>query len=253
MTRQIIFDTETTGLKPEEGHRVIEIGCVEMVNRKLTGNNFHYYLNPHRDIDAESIRIHGLTKEFLSRKPSFCHIVEEFLDYIKGAELIAHNARFDEGFLNHELSLVADNIGKQVKITDYATISDSLALAKKMHPGQRNSLDALCKRYSIDNAHRDLHGALLDSQLLAEVYLAMTGGQTSLDFFEESSSTRFTQNQTNTKNNIKNDQNNMDLQNNTHNLVVIKASEQELEAHHKFLELLNKSCESGNIWQAQET
>lgn len=246
MSRQIIFDTETTGLKPEEGHRVIEIGCVELVNRKLTGNNFHYYLNPHRVVDADSIRIHGLTNEFLARKPSFHHIVDEFLEYITGAELIAHNAPFDIGFLNNELKLVSDNIGKIIKITDIATVTDTLGLAKKLHPGQRNSLDALCKRYSIDNTHRELHGALLDSEILAEVYLAMTGGQTTLDFSTESSGL----DAKDADNNEQNSLNHNSLEKN--HLLVISANQQELDSHDEFLKLLDKKADAGCIWYEHE-
>jgi len=175
--RQVVLDTETTGLEPSEGHRIIEIGCVEMINRRLTGNNYHQYLNPDREIDAGAIEVHGITNEFLADKPRFNEIAKDFLDYIKGAELVIHNAAFDVGFINHELTL----IGKQLGATaDYSTVLDTLLLARQKHPGQRNSLDALCRRYDINNAHRELHGALLDSEILADVYLAMTGGQTSL-------------------------------------------------------------------------
>ncbi|GMQ89485.1 MAG: DNA polymerase III subunit epsilon [Gammaproteobacteria bacterium] len=171
--RQIVLDTETTGLEPQQGHRIIEIGCVEMVGRKLTGNNFHQYLQPDRDIDAGAIEVHGISNEFLADKPRFADIVEDFLRYIEGAELVIHNAPFDVGFLNSEFRLC--EAGKQV--TDICTVLDTLTMARKMHPGQKNNLDALCRRYEIDNTHRELHGALLDAEILAEVYLAMTGGQ----------------------------------------------------------------------------
>src|SRR5690606_3445463 len=173
--RQIILDTETTGLEPAEGHRIIEIGCVEMVSRRLTGNNFHRYLQPDREIDSAAIEVHGITNEFLADKPRFSDVVQEFLAFVKGAELIIHNAAFDVGFINHELRKVNPALGK---IEDHCTILDTLIMARKMHPGQRNSLDALCKRYEIDNSHRELHGALLDAEILGDVYLAMTGGQT---------------------------------------------------------------------------
>ena len=175
--RQIVLDTETTGLEPAEGHRIIEIGCVEMVNRRLTGNNFHRYLQPDREIDDGAIEVHGITNEFLVDKPRFKDIAQEFLDYIKGAQLVIHNAAFDVGFMDHEFRLVGPQLGKT---EDHCTVLDTLLMARKMHPGQRNSLDALCKRYEIDNSHRDLHGALLDAEILADVYLGMTGGQTNL-------------------------------------------------------------------------
>jgi len=175
--RQIIIDTETTGLEPAKGHRVIEIGCVELVNRKLTGNEFHQYINPEREVEEEAIEIHGITNEFLLDKPIFSDILSEFLEFIKGAELIAHNAKFDVGFINHEIKLVSK---KNHPLDKYVTVFDTLALARKKFPGQRNSLDAVCKRYKIDLSGRELHGALLDAQLLAEAYLRMTGGQGSL-------------------------------------------------------------------------
>ncbi len=174
--RQIILDTETTGLDPKEGHRIIEIGCVEMVGRHLTGRHFHHYLQPDRDIDAEAIAVHGITNEFLADKPHFEDIAVELMGFLHGAELIIHNAPFDIAFLNHELGMLA---GYQ-KMTDYCTVTDTLVMARQMFPGQRNSLDALCKRYEVDNGHRTLHGALLDAEILADVYLAMTGGQVSL-------------------------------------------------------------------------
>lgn len=175
--RQIVLDTETTGLEPAEGHRIIEIGCVEMVNRRLTGNNFHHYLQPDREIDDGAIEVHGITNEFLADKPRFSEVAQEFLDYIKGAQLVIHNAAFDVGFIDHEFAKLGKGIGKT---EDHCTVLDTLLLARKMHPGQRNSLDALCKRYEIDNSHRELHGALLDAEILADVYLHMTGGQTNL-------------------------------------------------------------------------
>ncbi len=179
--RQIVLDTETTGLEPQQGHRIIEIGCVEMMDRRLTGNNFHQYLQPDREIDAGAIEVHGITNEFLADKPRFGDVAQELLAYLRGAELIIHNAPFDVGFLNNELRLWAKKQGGQaLVIGDLCSVTDTLVMARKMHPGQRNSLDALCKRYGIDNAHRELHGALLDSEILADVYLGMTGGQISL-------------------------------------------------------------------------
>lgn len=175
--RQIVLDTETTGLEPSQGHRIIEIGCVELVNRRLTGNHYHQYIQPDREIDEGAIEVHGISNEFLMDKPLFADVVEDFMDFVRGAELVIHNAPFDVGFLNHELKLLKGTHGK---LETNCTVLDTLALARKMHPGQKNSLDALCKRYEVNNSHRELHGALLDAEILADVYLLMTGGQTSL-------------------------------------------------------------------------
>jgi len=175
--RQIILDTETTGLEPSEGHRIIEIGCVELVNRRITGNTFHQYIQPDREVDAGAREVHGITDEFLADKPRFADIVGEFLAFVRGAELIIHNAPFDVGFINHEFSLLKDPVGP---LSDHCTVVDTLAIARRLHPGQRNNLDALCKRYQIDNSQRELHGALLDAEILADVYVAMTGGQATL-------------------------------------------------------------------------
>ena len=174
--RQIVLDTETTGLNPRTGDRIIEVGCVEIVNRKLTGNNFHRYINPERDSDEAALAVHGLTTDFLSDKPKFAEIVEELREYVQGAEVIIHNAPFDLGFLNHEFQ----RLGLPPFTSHCSGVIDTLVQAKELHPGKRNSLDALCDRYEISNAHRKLHGALLDSELLADVYLAMTRGQNSL-------------------------------------------------------------------------
>jgi len=174
--RQIILDTETTGLEPAEGHRVIEIGCVELVDRRLTGNHFHQYLNPERDIEDGALEVHGISREFLLDKPVFAEVAEEFLAFVEGAELIIHNAPFDIGFLDSELSL----LGRDDRMGDHVRVLDTLELARDLHPGQRNSLDALCKRYEVDDSSRTLHGALLDAEILADVYLAMTGGQSDL-------------------------------------------------------------------------
>lgn len=174
--RQIVFDTETTGLDPAQGHRIIEIGCVEIVNRTVTGRNLHIYLNPDRDSDPEALAVHGLTTEFLADKPRFPEVAEQFIEFIKDAELIAHNASFDVKFFNAEL----EKVGRGPIADHCAVITDSLLHARSLFPGKRNSLDALCDRFGISNAHRTLHGALLDSQLLAEVWLAMTRGQDAL-------------------------------------------------------------------------
>ncbi|MEX2131707.1 MAG: DNA polymerase III subunit epsilon [Pseudohongiellaceae bacterium] len=185
--RQIVLDTETTGLDHVQGHRVIEIGCVELDNRRLTGKHFHRYLNPQRDSDEAALDIHGLSTEFLADKPLFSQIADELLDFIKGAELIIHNAPFDVGFLNSELTRLNRDIGSLEK---HCQVIDSLMLARQKHPGQRNSLDALCKRYEVDNSQRQLHGALLDAEILADVYLAMTGGQTRLQLGGEETAAR---------------------------------------------------------------
>ena len=171
--RQIVLDTETTGLEPEQGHRIIEIGCVELRGRRLTGKDFHHYLNPDREIDAGAIEVHGITNEMLADKPRFANLVGDLIEYLRGAELLIHNAAFDVGFLDKELEWA----GRPERIADICTVTDTLALARDMYPGQRNSLDALCKRLDVDNSSRDLHGALLDAQILADVYLMMTGGQ----------------------------------------------------------------------------
>jgi DNA polymerase-3 subunit epsilon len=174
--RQIVLDTETTGLDPRQGHRIIEIAGIELVNRRLTGRHLHKYINPERDIDAGAAAVHGITLEFLADKPKFADIADDFLDFVRGAELVIHNAPFDIGFLNAEL----DRLARVPIETICAGVRDTLRMAKEVHPGKRNSLDALCERYEIDNSHRTLHGALLDTELLAEVYLAMTRGQDSL-------------------------------------------------------------------------
>ena len=173
----IMLDTETTGLKPQEGHRIIEIGAVVVMNREITDTHYHQYINPKFDVDPEALAVHGLSNEFLADKPLFARVVDEFIAFVEGAELVIHNAAFDVGFINHELNLC----GKDFQIEDICKITDSLDFAKKKHPGAKNNLDALCRRYGISNEHRTLHGALLDSEILALVYLAMTGGQTKLN------------------------------------------------------------------------
>jgi DNA polymerase III subunit epsilon len=175
--RQVILDTETTGLEPEAGHRIIEIGCVEMLNRRKTGRTFHRYLRPGREIDRAAMQVHGITNEFLAQQPRFGDVVDELIEFLHGAELIIHNAAFDIAFLDAELKRLP---GAARQMRDLCNVVDTLPLARQLHPGQRNSLDALCKRYGIDNSHRELHGALLDAQILLDVYLAMTGGQTAL-------------------------------------------------------------------------
>ena len=174
--RQIILDTETTGLETSDGHRIIEIGCVEVKDRRPSQSHFHQYLNPERQIEDGAMEVHGISNEFLQDKPLFADVVDEFLAFVEGAELVIHNAPFDIGFLDYELSL----LGRDDRMADHCRVLDTLELARDLHPGQRNSLDALCKRYEVDNSTRNLHGALLDAEILADVYLAMTGGQVTL-------------------------------------------------------------------------
>ncbi len=179
--RQIVLDTETTGLEPRAGHRIIEIGAVEIEKRRLTGKHYHQYINPEREIDEGAQEVHGISLESLQDKPLFAGIAEEFIEFVRGAELVIHNAPFDVGFLDNELAM----LGHSVRINDICSVVDSLVLARQKHPGQKNNLDALCKRYDVDNSQRDLHGALLDAEILADVYLVMTGGQTRLSLSAE--------------------------------------------------------------------
>jgi DNA polymerase III subunit epsilon len=222
--RQVVLDTETTGINPKEGHKIIEIGCVELINRRLTHNRFHVYLNPDREIDAGAIEVHGITNEFLKDKSRFADVVDDFMDFTRGAELIIHNPPFDVGFLNHELSLLDK---KTRTVERNSTVFDTLTFARKKHPGARNSLDALCKRYGIDNSHRELHGALLDAEILADVYLLMTGGQASL--LDEGDSMGGTQQQAIVR-----------LSADRPRLKVISCAEQELEAHQQRLAKIAK-------------
>ncbi|MDH3588097.1 MAG: DNA polymerase III subunit epsilon [Gammaproteobacteria bacterium] len=180
--RQIVLDTETTGLELEDGHRVIEIGCIELVNRRHTGNTYHQYIRPEREIEAAALQVHGITAEFLSSQPAFNRIADEFLAFVADAELVIHNAEFDVSFLDYELALLEKPLGA---INDYCQVLDTLLMARRLHPGQRNSLDALCRRYGVPATGRELHGALLDARLLSEVYLSMTGGQAMLSLSED--------------------------------------------------------------------
>jgi len=233
--RQIVLDTETTGLDPTQGHRIIEIGCVELVGRRRTGNDYHKYIKPDRAIDQGAMEVHGITNEFLEDKPYFDDIAEEFFSYIKGAELIIHNAPFDVGFIDHEFAKVSMS-----KIDGHCSVIDTLVMARKMHPGQRNSLDALCGRYAIDNSSRQLHGALLDAEILADVYLAMTGGQVSmlLNGMQEFSA-------------LSNEEIRR-IDGNRPPLPVISATEDEKLAHSQRLDFIEK--ESGRcIWREWET
>jgi DNA polymerase-3 subunit epsilon len=232
--RQVVLDTETTGLEVEQQHRIIEIGCVELVNRRLTGRSFHRYLNPERDIDEGALEVHGLSREQLAKEARFADIHAEFLEFVRDAELIIHNAPFDVAFLNAELA----RIGAAPAITEVCKILDTLPLARQMHPGQRNSLDALCKRYSVDNSRRDYHGALLDARLLAEVYLAMTGGQATFILSAEADSVR-----------IRSRLEIPALELADVKIAVIEASEEELAAHEHLLALLDKASDGKTVWR----
>ena len=233
--RQIVLDTETTGLESSQGHRIIEIGCVELVDRKLTGKHYHQYIQPEREIDQGALEVHGISNEFLADKPVFSHIVDEFLAFVDGAELIIHNAPFDIGFLDHELTLAAKKVKKISKI---CSVIDSLVLARSKHPGQKNNLDALCKRYAIDNAKRELHGALLDAEILADVYLMMTGGQTSLGL-DAKVQVGDAQSDKNTP---------LMLNKDRSRLAVLAASQAELDAHQALLSVIDKKSDGQCLW-----
>ena len=238
--RQIVLDTETTGLEPSQGHRIIEIGCVELINRRLTGNRYHQYLNPGREIDAGAIEVHGITNQMLADKPAFADVAAAFLEFIKGAELIIHNAPFDVGFINHELKAIAGE--RAIRCLDgHCTVLDTLALARTLHPGQKNNLDALCKRYSIDNTQRSLHGALLDAEILADVYLAMTGGQAVLfQDTAEAGRARVLASEIRL------------LHRREMSLPILLASDDELAAHRLWLEELDKKSGGRCVWTRVE-
>jgi DNA polymerase-3 subunit epsilon len=231
--RQIVLDTETTGLEVELQHRVIEIGCVELINRRLTGRTYHQYLNPERDIDEGAQQVHGLSRDKLARAPTFLQVHPEFLEFVRDAELIIHNAPFDVAFLNAEFARVEF----AQKINDLCRVLDTLALARQMHPGQRNNLDALCKRYSVDNSHRDYHGALLDARILAEVYLAMTGGQAKFTLSAESDTPRSRARQA------------APGRLEGLRIIVIRANEDEMAAHEHVLALLDRASGGKTVWR----
>ncbi|MGX1114509.1 DNA polymerase-3 subunit epsilon [Pseudoalteromonas sp. MBR-15] len=233
--RQIVLDTETTGIDPKQGHRIIEIGCVELVNRRLTGNNFHVYINPQRDIEEEAIDVHGITNEFLRDKPLYHQIAHEFLEYIKGAELVIHNAAFDIGHMDNEFALLNQGYPNT---EDVCQVLDTLKMARDLHPGQKNNLDALCRRYDIDNSKRTLHGALLDSEILADVYLAMTGGQVKLNLNQNKD--EGSEQQMGGIRRVSADR---------PPLVVLKATEQEHAAHEERLDLVAKGGQC--LWRAE--
>lgn len=235
--RQVVLDTETTGLDPASGHRIIEIGCVELINRRLTGNNYHQYLQPDREIDQGAMEVHGITNEFLLDKPRFVDVAEDFLAFVHGAELVIHNAPFDVGFINQEIKLIRKQGVKSDAVDQRCQILDTLVMARKMHPGQKNNLDALCQRYEIDNTQRTLHGALLDAEILADVYLAMTGGQTG--FFDESQSGA----SLNHSNEI------VRIDSNRATLPIIRATEDELKAHEQWLQKLEQESAGLCLWR----
>ncbi len=231
--RQIVLDTETTGLATAQGHRIIEIGCIEIVNRRFTGREYHSFLNPERDIDEGAEAVHGMSRADLENQPRFSDIADEFLEFITEAELVIHNAEFDVGFLEYELELMKH---PHAKITEHATVLDTLKLARNLHPGQRNSLDALCKRYNVDASRRNVHGALIDAELLAKVYLAMTGGQGALSLDQEAVKTEAASTKLGS-----------DAPDSELNLVVIRANDQENAAHEALLEKMRASGEC--VWR----
>ena len=235
--RQIVLDTETTGLETSANHRIIEIGAIELINRKHTNQSFHVYINPEREVDEGAASIHGMTLEDLKDKPLFKDVVDDLIQFIDGTELIIHNAPFDVGFLNHEFSLLSN---QSPTVEDLCKVTDSLVLAREFHPGQRNNLDSLCKRYGIDNSLRTLHGALLDAEILADVYLAMTGGQ--ITFLADSDEINFNNSAENQK--LRNKKRKQKL-----NLAVIKPSADELAQHEAWLDFLDEQCETGSLWR----
>ena len=234
--RQVVLDTETTGLEPEQGHRVIEVGAVEILDRRPTGERLQLYINPHREIDDAAFEIHGLDSEFLADKPPFADVAARFLDFVKDAEVVIHNAPFDVTFIDYELSLLEDRSDTQ-HLADVCQVTDSLALARRKHPGQKNSLDALCRRYDIDNSARELHGALLDAEILADVYLAMTGGQLSLFGDDDANRALDAEDEL------------IRLPEDRPPLLVLTATAEELAAHDAYLESLDVSAENGALWR----
>lgn len=232
--RQVVLDTETTGLDAAQGHRVIEIGCIELMNRRYSDRNFHQYINPERSVDSGALAVHGIEESFLKTQPVFADVVETFIAFVEGSELVIHNAEFDIGFINSELERLGGQVGD---IRDICDVRDTLSLARRMHPGQRNSLDALARRYDVDNSMRELHGALLDARILAEVYLAMTGGQVSLSLDSES------QTSVSSASVVPTAVDRTDL-----NLVVIAADDAELDAHDTMLEHIRSETGRAPLW-----
>ena len=236
--RQIVLDTETTGLEVRQGHKLVEIGCVELVNRKLTGRHYHQYINPEREVDEQAVEVHGLTNEFLADKPVFSQVADEFLEFVKGAELIIHNAPFDVEFINVEFERLARGLPP---VDSVCGVIDTLVMARQKHPGQRNNLDALCQRYGVDNSQRDLHGALLDSEILADVYLMMTGGQTKLLLSGEGSGEEGDQAGTGIRR----------LDSNRAALKVVRATADELAAHELRLQEIDKASDGNCLWRKE--
>lgn len=237
--RQVVLDTETTGLEPDQEHRIIEVGCIELIDRKITGRTFHQYINPERDSDDGALEVHGLSRRFLADKPLFVDIWEDFFDFIKGAQLVIHNAAFDVAFINCEMSRLADGAGK---LEDYCTIVDSLAIARAKHPGQKNSLDALCRRYNVDNSQREVHGALLDAEILADVFLLLTGGQADLAL-----GARETGGGSGSGGGYRR------LPDDRLPLLVIKASEDEVERHEEKLREVEEASGGECVWRRPST
>ncbi|QRY77087.1 DNA polymerase III subunit epsilon [Pseudomonas sp. PDNC002] len=236
--RSVVLDTETTGMPVTDGHRIIEIGCVELEGRRLTGRHFHVYLQPDREIDEGAIAVHGITNDYVKDMPRFREVANDFFEFINGAQLIIHNAAFDVGFINNEFALIGQS--ERAEVSDYCSILDTLLMARERHPGQRNNLDALCKRYGVDNSGRDLHGALLDAEILADVYLAMTGGQTSLSLAGNGADTDGSGRATATA--IRRLAAERSLTR------VIRATDEELEAHIARLEVIEKSAGAPPLW-----
>jgi len=237
--RQIVLDTETTGLETAQGHRIIEIGGVELINRRYTGRQMHRYINPEREIDDGAFEVHGISSEFLADKPRFAEIADEIIEFLDGAELIIHNAPFDVAFLDHELARLS---GNPRRISDICQVTDSLALARHKHPGQKNSLDALCRRYQVDNSARTLHGALLDAEILADVYLLMTGGQTALFAGDSDDGSR-----------SRADEGLIRIDPDRPALKVITATVEEAGAHEAWLDLLDDQSVEGSVWRRQHS
>lgn len=232
--RQIVLDTETTGFDPKSGNRLVEIGCIELVDRKFTGRTYHQYINPEREVEEGAFAVHGISDEFLLDKPTFAEIADEFCQFVQGAELIIHNAPFDMGFLDYQLRQIGSSFAP---LGTYCSVIDTLALARSMHPGQRNSLDALCKRYGIDNSHRELHGALLDSEILADVYLLMTGGQKGFALDDDEDSSANSKSLSAVK-----------LDEVAPSLPVIKATSTEVDSHTAYLQFLDKKSDGQCLW-----
>lgn len=238
--RQVVLDTETTGLEPEEGHRILEIGCVELVDRKFTRHTYHQYINPEREIDDGALEVHGITREFLDDKPLFADVADEFMAFIEGAELIIHNAAFDVAFINQELSRIE---ARARRVEDICTIVDTLEIARRKHPGQRNSLDALCKRYNVDNSQRVLHGALLDAEILADVYLLLTGGQARLEL--EDAGSRDTGIAPGAAWSA------TPLKERSEPLRIIRPTEEELRLHEEKLDEIDGAAVGGSLWRSR--